>query len=274
MKVLRRSLWLAATLLLVVRPAMACPDVDMSVDCPAEARASAMITADVHLENVQCSDANVRLVSSIAGNESESLGRIGIFGPEVVGDTIVVPAATDHFPGSTCKEVGECSSSDWIDCFTDDDCPAGETCYLSGYRLCTGSFRWCSTNADCVCQEVTPGTSDLTVSIPPAIPASLTGTVAALVLLTEADFGGDDDKDIQAVKHCLVDVRSCFGDFNEDGIVNNDDLLFFREEPGCYTCAPQPEAPPCNPICDSNGDGIVNNRDLLAFKKNYSGPCP
>ena len=151
MKALRRSLWLAATLVLCVRPAMAGLDVAVELDCPAEAAAGSEILATVHLENSECgAEASVRLIASIAGNADQSLGGIGIAGPVVA---VTVPVLGD----------------------------------------------------DCI---GTPGTVDLTDPLPPEIPASLVGTVATFVLITEWDLPGLAPGTSKAtrVNQCLVNV--------------------------------------------------------------------
>jgi hypothetical protein len=62
-------------------------------------------------------------------------------------------------------------------------------------------------------------------------------------------------------------AERCFGDFNEDGRVNNTDALFFR---ACFPCS----GPGCNRTCDFDLDGNVNNLDALAFRKNFGSECP
>jgi hypothetical protein len=102
MKELRRCLWLAATLMAAVGPAMADLDVAMQLDCPAEATAGSTITTNLHLENRECSVSSVRVISSIAGSADQSLGGFGIFGPVVADPMISVPAATEIIPGNGC----------------------------------------------------------------------------------------------------------------------------------------------------------------------------
>jgi hypothetical protein len=156
-------------------------------------------------------ETEVRLTSSIAGNPEGNFGAIGIFGPVIAASTISVPAGT----GVLCA---------------------------------------------------TPGITDVAVAIPPAIPASLVGTVATFLLVAEWDDGVTSGS---LVKECMVHVRpACFGDLNLDTNVNNADALLFRG-PGCFACSSG-----CNPACDSNGDGVVNNLDVLAFRENFGRACP
>lgn len=99
MKLLRRSLWLAATILLMVRPSGA-QDVGMRVSCPAEAAARSTMETDLRFENRSCVAAEIRLSSSIAGNPLGNFGAIGIFGPVVAAPTIRVPAGAGPFCAS------------------------------------------------------------------------------------------------------------------------------------------------------------------------------
>lgn len=209
MKLLRRPLWLAATLLLMVRPAGA-QDVGIRLTCPAEAAAGSTIETDLRFENRRCVEADVRVSSSIAGNPLGNFGAIGIFGPVVAAPAITVPAGAGPF--------------------------------------CTSP----------------PGITDIAVSTPPEIPASLVGTVATLFLIAEWDDGFAGGTTVQ---ECLVNVRPvCCGDLNQDGNVNNADALLLRR---CFPCTVD-----CDPDCDCNDDGVVNNADVLAFRANFGRTCP
>jgi hypothetical protein len=224
MKNLTRHLWLATTLLMIVHPAWA--DLAFEMACLANAPAGSTITTDVHLENQKCSPVNVRVMSSISGNANQSVGGIGIWGPVLV-DTITVDAATNNLPG-TCSVMldggtrcdgaggadcssdsdcadgtcnfgwGTCDDGSWS-CTSDLDCDPGSSCLFR----CSGQFVDCVTNADCLCQIVTPGTKDQLTSTPPAIPSSLVGTVATFILIAEANDGTSDETEVD---HCLVNV--------------------------------------------------------------------
>jgi hypothetical protein len=226
MKNLTRHLWLATTLLVIVHPAWA--DLSFEVDCLADAAAGSVITTDVHLENQKCSPVNVRVMSSISGNANQSVGGIGIWGP-VLADTITVAAATDNLPGTcgvtvwggtVCDGAGGASCStdtdcadgicrlDWgtcddgtWGCTSDLDCDPGVSCVFE----CEGQWVSCDTNADCLCQLVTPEITDELVLTPPAIPSSLVGTVATFILIAEANGGASKDTE---VGHCLVNVTA------------------------------------------------------------------
>jgi hypothetical protein len=60
-------------------------------------------------------------------------------------------------------------------------------------------------------------------------------------------------------------VISCAGDFNGDGVVNTNDLLFFLADFGCTDS-------PC--ATDLNGDGVANSSDLLVFLGMFGNFCP
>ena len=227
MKNLTRPLWLAVTLLVIVHPAWA--DLSFEVDCLADATAGSTITTDVHLENQECSPLDVRVMSSISGNANQSVGGIGIWGP-VLADTITVDAATDNLPGTcsvmvnggtVCDGAGDADCSSDFDCAdgtcrfewggrcddgssgcsSDLDCDPGSSCVFR----CSGQWVGCDTNADCLCQIVTPGIKDQLTSTPPAIPSSLVGTIATFVLVAEANDGASKDTE---VGHCLVNVTA------------------------------------------------------------------
>jgi hypothetical protein len=227
MKNLTRHLWLAATLLVIAHSAWA--DLAFEMDCLANAPAGSTITTDVHLENQKCSPVNVRVMSSISGNANQSVGGIGIWGPVLV-DTITVGAATDNLPGTcgvTVHGGRVCDGAGGADCFTDADCADGicrmgwGTCDDGNHNSCSSDFdcdpgvscvfscsgEWvsCDTNADCLCQLVTPGIKDKLVLTPPAIPSSLVGTVATFVLIAEADYGTANETEVD---HCLVNVTA------------------------------------------------------------------
>jgi hypothetical protein len=228
MKNLTRHLGLAAMLLVIVHPAWANPGFEMQVDCPDEAVSGSTITTDLHLKNQECTPITVRLMSSIAGNANQSVGGIGIWGP-VLADTITVDAAVDNLPG-TCglntRGWSQCDGARDADCFTDSDCTdgicrldrgvcddvnsgcdtdldcnPGATCVFS----CGGTWVGCDTDADCLCQLVTPEIKSISVLAPPAIPISLEGTIATLVLVAEANDGVSDETE---VGHCLVNVTA------------------------------------------------------------------
>ena len=57
------------------------------------------------------------------------------------------------------------------------------------------------------CFDVSPGVTDVTLDTPPAIPATLSGTVATFVLITEWDIAGRPGK-TTVLRECLVDVQA------------------------------------------------------------------
>jgi ELWxxDGT repeat protein len=112
----------------------------------------------------------------------------------------------------------------------------------------------------------TPGGTLLAADIRPGPPGSFPflGTNVNGTLFFSAEDGAHG-RELWAT---TPDQPACFGDLNQDGIVNNADALRFRG-PGCFPCSEG-----CNRDCDSNGDGVVNNLDVLAFRGNFGRPCP
>lgn len=144
-----------------------------SVSCPTEANSGSKVAVTMSFENWECSAVSVRVMSSIVGNADNTLGGIGVFGPIVVA-SVVVPAGTD---------VLFCG------------CDGG---------LCGCSGNSCTQDADCpFCEADTPGTLDLPVNAEPALPASLGGTVATVLMMSESDVNDEVETDIA---ECLVEV--------------------------------------------------------------------
>lgn len=147
--------------------------VGATLSCPLEASAGSTLTVDLSLRNSECSAVDVRILSGIAGNSGQTLAGIGVFGPVVAAPLVVVPAPTETFGGCVS---GSCEFSG-ASCTTDADCPF---CYASS-----------------------AGTQTLQLQAPPAIPASLVGTVGAHLLILEWSAG---DKTDTEVDECLVNV--------------------------------------------------------------------
>ena len=61
-------------------------------------------------------------------------------------------------------------------------------------------------------------------------------------------------------------IPRCFGDLNGDYRVNNADARLQLE---CFPCSDGQ----CDRRCDYDLDGVVNNRDLLAFRENFGMTC-
>lgn len=160
-----------ASLWIINSTATAGGNVDLDAICPATANAGQAVTVTFTLKNKECTDQDVRLLSSVVGNADQTLGGLGLYGP-VVADSTTLPAATDLLPG-TCT---------------------GSTCDGST------NFSYCMADADCVCREVVPSTTSIPLATPPTLPSSLTGTVATLVFL--AGPAGEET----AEAHCLVEV--------------------------------------------------------------------
>lgn len=143
--------------------------------CPSDANAGSNVEVILTIENSECRATTLRVMSSIVGNAGGTLAGIGIFGPVVVEPLVVVPAGTDTFCG----------------------CNAG-TCQ------CDFPFVSCSTDADCQeCGAFIPGTLDLPVTVEPALPSSLAGTVATVLLISEPEA---DSASAMSINECFVEV--------------------------------------------------------------------
>lgn len=142
--------------------------------CPASANANNNVAVTLTLENSGCAAEEFRIISSIVGNAGATLAGIGIFGPVVVEPVVIVPAGTG---------VNGCGCS---------------------LNSCQCDNNSCTTDADCAsCEAVTPGTLVLTVSVEPALPNSLGGTVATLLLVSEPAAGSDA---AMSINSCFVEV--------------------------------------------------------------------
>jgi hypothetical protein len=146
---------------------------EASVSCPTEANSGSNVAVTMSFENWECSAVSVRVMSSIVGNADNTLGGIGVFGPIVVAPSVVVPAGTDGFCG----------------CFSNS---------------CDCSGNSCTQDADCpFCEAGIPGTLTLPVNAEPALPASLEGTVATVLIMSESDVNDEVETEIA---QCLVEV--------------------------------------------------------------------
>jgi hypothetical protein len=144
-----------------------------SLSCPTQENSGDMVSVTMSFENSECSAVSVRVMSSIVGNADNSLGGIGVFGPIVVAPSVVIPAGTNPFCGC-----------------------------VSNFCNCSGNS--CSQDADCpYCEAGTPGTLTLIVDAEPALPASLDGTVATILMVSESDVDGEVETDIA---ECFVEV--------------------------------------------------------------------
>jgi hypothetical protein len=76
---------------------------------------------------------------------------------------------------------------------------------------------------------------------------------------TDPSFAVDDIE----VSGSPIVVAACYGDFNDDGIINTADLLIFLGDFGCIG--------PC--VGDLNNDGIVSTLDLLDFLGVFGTDC-
>jgi hypothetical protein len=88
----RACLETAAALLLFLPSASAEVDVHTRLGCPIETPARHPGALNVRLENGECSDYTVRLLSSFSANTSQTANGVGIYGPVHMFET-VVPAA-------------------------------------------------------------------------------------------------------------------------------------------------------------------------------------
>lgn len=101
--------------------------------------------------------------------------------------------------------------------------------------------------------EVAAGTYDLVVSKA----GHLTYTIKDVVV-------GTEDLDLTANANAAIStITLVAGDMNDDGMVNNSDLLIFRAQFGKTDTNIE------NALADINGDSSVNNSDLLIFRSAF-----
>ena len=61
-----------------------------------------------------------------------------------------------------------------------------------------------------------------------------------------------------------ANINSCFGDLNNDGVINTADLVALLGEFGCTGSC----------LADLNNDGVVNTGDLTAILGVFGTNCP
>jgi hypothetical protein len=158
--------------LLASGPAIAALQVETQVTCQTQSHPAAMVTVDVRLENTECVALDVRIISTVVGNTDQTMNELGVFGP-VLASATTVPAAWDQTPG-TCD-------------------PGTLTCGASGVG--------CNTDADCFCKLVTPTTTQFSLEIPLALPASLENTIVTQLITVEWDGGTPTH-----VEKCMIEL--------------------------------------------------------------------
>jgi hypothetical protein len=151
---------------------------DAELTCPAQGNAGESLMVNMSFENDECSAVNVRIMSSVVGNASDSLAGVGIFGPVVAIPVVVVPAGTNRFCVCNANQC-EC---DWpgglpLSCSTDADCPS--------------------------CSASTPGTQNAYFDTQIDLPQSLSGTVATQIFISEFESGTEVETE---VNECFVEV--------------------------------------------------------------------
>jgi len=144
----------AISILLLAGPALG--ELGTDLECPKNVPSGSSAQLMLRLENQSCEPLQARVLSTMVGNANDTADGVAILGPEVAASDVVVPAATDEGSGS-------CIGS-----------------------FCDGSFLFCVEDADCACQVITPGSLEITVSVPTPIPASLDGSVIHQFVVTEA----------------------------------------------------------------------------------------
>ncbi len=91
-------------------------------------------------------------------------------------------------------------------------------------------------------------------------------TPQALHVFVSADFGSIFLRPSPESQVSMTIEPRCYGDFNDDGRVNNLDALEFRS---CFGCV----GPTCNRACDYDLDGRISNSDALAFRQAFGSVC-
>lgn len=151
-------------------------DLETRLFCPDQQSSGSEVLIDLFLFNSTCKAVNARILSSIIGNSGDNLAGIGVFGPSVAVPSVTIPAASEVYYG----------------------CQAGS---------CEFHETPCVTNADCLdCRASIPSEVALSISVPPALPRSLEGTVATLLILTEVDGIGTGTS-VADVAECFIDVK-------------------------------------------------------------------
>lgn len=172
---MQRLILASAVLLLLAAASTTARAADSSLTCPTNATRLGAMEIAVHLENDECVERDVRVLSTVVGNRQGVLSDVSVFGPRVI-HVLTVPAASDQLPG---------------------------TCDL-GPNRCDGSSRYCESDADCICRLTTPSTLDLTLVAPqpyhPGDPA-LQGMVLTHILTTEWQAPSAMESD-----HCHIEL--------------------------------------------------------------------
>ena len=155
-----RSFGLFFLLILVVLSSVAdkaeaATDIQSRLDCPTFVEPETRPQLDLSLENLACDPRTVRVLTTMVGNGNQTLEGLSVFGPEIAASDVIVPAATDLLPG---------------------------TCFLN---TCQGSSVFCTTDADCVCTVVTPGTTSLQVVSPTVVPVAFDKSVIEEFVFTD-----------------------------------------------------------------------------------------
>lgn len=70
----------------------------IDVDCPETVSVGQNVAATVTLESSECFITTARIITSIIGNGSDTVGGLGVFGPVVADPHVSIPAATDLSP--------------------------------------------------------------------------------------------------------------------------------------------------------------------------------
>ncbi len=150
---------------------------DGELTCPASATSGGNVSVTVDFENDSCAAIDYRILTSIVGNGNDTLGGIGIYGPAVAEPTVIVPAGSG---------VAFCGCGEFTP------------------NICSCSGNSCSVDADCpFCTAVTPATLSVPVDVVPVLPTALTGTVATVIVINEANIAGEIDSQIY---QCFVEV--------------------------------------------------------------------
>jgi len=73
-------------------------DLSASVSCPAQATSGSQLEVQLEIQNGEDEALDARILSSFVGNSGDNLAGIGVFGPSVAVQSVMLPAATPSGP--------------------------------------------------------------------------------------------------------------------------------------------------------------------------------
>ena len=144
------------------------------------------------------------------------------------------------------------------------DCDDGSCQYLDACGVCGGSgtVAGCTDNSACNYNASADCDDGSCQYLDACGVCGGSGTAAGCMDSTACNYDSNADCDDGS---CDYDSCSCFGDMDNNGFVNSNDLLLFLADFGCVT-------PPC--VGDFDGDGQTSTSDMLMLLTVFGLPCP